>query len=199
MTTIEKNELIADFMEVDAYRSKGKAMCHALQREFGEDEGRVFIEDKELAIYLRKSEDEDITVSDDFLVARAYQQGWVDEIAYMPYHKSWDLLMPVITKVHNDISYLLDGTEENFIGDLSIAIIDTDIIRAWATVAESIRWYMKHKYPFKEGDDYWTIERGGVVWSCWDEQSEDMHTADSTYYSTSKEAIEAFNSLSTNK
>ena len=32
----------------------------------------------------------------------------------------------------------------------------------------------KNKYPFNEGDDYWTIENGEVVWSCWDDISEEL-------------------------
>lgn len=30
-------------------------------------------------------------------------------------------------------------------------------------------------YPFDEGDDYWVIEDGKVVWSCWDDISEEYH------------------------
>ena len=30
------------------------------------------------------------------------------------------------------------------------------------------------KYPFNEGDDYWTVENGEVVWSCWDDVSEEL-------------------------
>ena len=30
------------------------------------------------------------------------------------------------------------------------------------------------KYPFNEGDDYWTIENSEVVWSCWDDVSEEL-------------------------
>ena len=33
----------------------------------------------------------------------------------------------------------------------------------------------RSRYPFNEGDDYWTIEDGRVVWSCWDWVSEQMH------------------------
>jgi hypothetical protein len=33
-------------------------------------------------------------------------------------------------------------------------------------------------YPFDEGDDYWTIEDGEVIWSCWDDQSEELHDDD---------------------
>ena len=31
------------------------------------------------------------------------------------------------------------------------------------------------KYPFNEGDDYYTIEGNDIVWSCWDEVSEEIH------------------------
>jgi hypothetical protein len=34
---------------------------------------------------------------------------------------------------------------------------------------------MEKKYPFKEGDDYWTIENGEIIWSCWDYVSEQLH------------------------
>ena len=32
-----------------------------------------------------------------------------------------------------------------------------------------------NKYPFNEGDDYYTIEDGEIIWSCWDDVSEQMH------------------------
>ena len=56
----------------------------------------------------------------------------------------------------------------------------------------------KNKYPFEEGDDYWTIEENDtntgleVVWSCWDEVSEEIHddNPDMVYYKTEKEAYE---------
>ena len=32
-----------------------------------------------------------------------------------------------------------------------------------------------NKYPFNEGDDYWTIEEGTAILSCWDDQSEEFH------------------------
>ena len=46
----------------------------------------------------------------------------------------------------------------------------------------------KSKYPFEEGDDYYTIEDGKVVWSCWDDVSEEMHTPDTKYFHTEIEA-----------
>ena len=44
------------------------------------------------------------------------------------------------------------------------------------------------KYPFSEGDDYYTIENCEVVWSCWDDESEKLHTPDKRYFATEQEA-----------
>lgn len=46
------------------------------------------------------------------------------------------------------------------------------------------------KYPFNEGDDYYTIEDGEVIWSCWDEMSEELHNdnPNKQYFKTKKEA-----------
>jgi hypothetical protein len=44
------------------------------------------------------------------------------------------------------------------------------------------------KYPFSEGDDYYTIDKGEVVWSCWDDVSEELHTPNKKYFATEKEA-----------
>lgn len=45
-------------------------------------------------------------------------------------------------------------------------------------------------YPFNEGDDYYTIENGEVVESCWDDVSEDMHdyNPNKIYFKTKEEA-----------
>lgn len=46
------------------------------------------------------------------------------------------------------------------------------------------------KYPFKEGDDYYTIDGNDIVWSCWDDQSEDLHTNEKVYFKSVKDAKE---------
>lgn len=50
-------------------------------------------------------------------------------------------------------------------------------------------------YPFSEGDDYWTVEDGEVVWSCWDEQSEELFRENpyQEYFETEEEAINSLN------
>tara|TARA_B100001063_G_C16680736_1_gene511599 strand:- start:419 stop:730 length:312 start_codon:yes stop_codon:yes gene_type:complete len=56
----------------------------------------------------------------------------------------------------------------------------------------------KGQYPFQEGDDYWTIEKGRVVWSCWDDISEQMHdeNPNKAYYKSQREAVKQLNKKS---
>ena len=51
------------------------------------------------------------------------------------------------------------------------------------------------EYPFKEGDDYYTIEDDLVIWFCWDHVSEEIHndTPNKKYFSNSKDAKEYLN------
>jgi hypothetical protein len=46
----------------------------------------------------------------------------------------------------------------------------------------------KPSYPFSEGDDYYTIEDGDIVHSCWDDVSEELYTPDRKYFATEEEA-----------
>ena len=38
-----------------------------------------------------------------------------------------------------------------------------------------MRTIEREEYPFNDGDDYWTVEGNAVIYSCWDEASEEMH------------------------
>lgn len=49
----------------------------------------------------------------------------------------------------------------------------------------------KAKFPFSEGDDYYTIDGADVVWSCWDDISEELHYEGKLYFAT-KEQAEAY-------
>lgn len=51
--------------------------------------------------------------------------------------------------------------------------------------------FNKH-YPFNEGDDYWTVEDGEVVWSCWDQTSEELfdENPNKKYFTTEEKAEE---------
>jgi hypothetical protein len=51
------------------------------------------------------------------------------------------------------------------------------------------------EYPFEEGDHYWTIEDGKVVWSCWDNISEELfrENPDQEYFETEEGAKNSLN------
>lgn len=78
----------------------------------------------------------------------------------------------VITKTFNDLSHC-----NNFI---------EYIHRTKGYMLDEL-WH-KGGYPFKEGDDYWTIEDGVVVYSCWDEQSEEMFNPYKIYFTSESDA-----------
>jgi len=52
-------------------------------------------------------------------------------------------------------------------------------------------------YPFKEGDDYYTIEDNKIVWSCWDNISEEFYRDDPNrlLFETKEQAQEYINKL----
>jgi hypothetical protein len=45
------------------------------------------------------------------------------------------------------------------------------------------------RFPFEEGEHYFTIETNTIVESCWDAQSEELYKADKMYFKTMNEAI----------
>ena len=51
------------------------------------------------------------------------------------------------------------------------------------------------KYPFEEGDTYYTIDNGEWVESCWDDVSEEMHdeNPDKKYYKSMNLESEVLN------
>tara|TARA_R110002020_G_scaffold393965_1_gene604038 strand:- start:1492 stop:2040 length:549 start_codon:yes stop_codon:yes gene_type:complete len=126
----------------------------------------------------------------------------------IPYHTSWDWLMSVIEKL--EAEWTQDGFFEFRIhADRTVIVSSQDFYEllhqdggnklenTYGAVIEFIEHYnfnskSKKTYPFNEGDDYWTIENNEIVWSCWDEMSEEMYDENpNTKLFTSKEkAIE---------
>jgi hypothetical protein len=112
MNKVESNDLIAEFMGVEAYASKDKLFAHTIQK--GEDEGMIFMTDEEAVKYHRDQiEGGDPDVSDEFILDEAYTHGYLDGYAYIPYHDSWSLLMPVVNKC-------MDVQQENHEIDMEI-------------------------------------------------------------------------------
>ena len=72
--------------------------------------------------------------------------------------------------------------------------VDELIKSVYEAVVEFIKEHNK-QYPFQEGDDYWTIEKGRVVWSCWDDISEQIHddNPNKAYYKSQRDAVKQLN------
>jgi len=100
----------------------------------------------------------------------------------------------------NLIGVELTEQEADFILDELYEHHDPQIGICWDTISiyihqfENEREDKKHrelmKYPFEEGDDYWTIDDGEVTWSCWDQVSEELHDLNpkKIYFTTEQEA-----------
>ena len=118
-------------------------------------------------------------------------------IAPMQFHTSWDWLMPVVKKI--DDMLLLDDDEVNdAVNRVHNAVLLFDIDNTYDAVVEFIKEYndgchqtYNDRYPFNEGDDYWVVEDGDLVWGVWDDISEEIHdeSPDRIYF-TEEEAID---------
>ena len=125
----------------------------------------------------------------------------------LAYHISWDWLMPVVEKINllDDYRYtfliasmdtqIVDNITNDVIVEVSCKHSVDELIKSvYEAVVEFIKEHNK-QYPFQEGDDYWTIEKGRVVWSCWDDISEQIHddNPNKAYYKSQRDAVKQLN------
>ena len=105
-------------------------------------------------------------------------------VSDLEYHTSWDWLMPVVQKCF-DTQEPTEG-QHYFINE-SLLTMDIEVV--YDRVVEFIKAHKK--YPFNEGDDYWVVEDGDLVWGVWDDISEEIHdeSPDRIYF-TEEEAID---------
>ena len=96
----------------------------------------------------------------------------------MKYDTSWDWLMPVVEEIKN-----MSGQ-----GVLMMEL-GLPIEHVYERVVQFIKEHKK--YPFNEGDDYWSVEDGELVWGVWDDVSEEMHDENpNREYFTEEEAVD---------
>ena len=102
----------------------------------------------------------------------------------LEYHKSWDWLMPVVDKC-------LSQSDDTMLGVWSRVHESLATCNINAVYYAVVNFITYNKYPFEEGDEYWTLEDGDLVWSIWDDASEDMHdeNPERKYY-TENEVLE---------
>lgn len=53
------------------------------------------------------------------------------------------------------------------------------------------------KYPFEEGDIYYTIEDNAIVESVWDSVSEELHTSTTQYFASLEKAEQSHPNIKT--
>ncbi|MHA2218076.1 MAG: hypothetical protein ACXACY_19245 [Candidatus Hodarchaeales archaeon] len=128
---------------------------HVFQTKKGK--GKVFITDEDMAKHLRTlSEDGEPDVSDEFLIEEAYMLNEIDQVAYTPYIRSWDLLIPVVEKIETlgyPVTIWIEGVSiESASSGKNITIQnletckETDkLTRCFKAVVEFIKWYNENK------------------------------------------------------
>ena len=110
------------------------------------------------------------------------------------YHDDWNWLYKVIAKCKGELTEITEENKNKW-GDMAYDSIQNTLINisgideTYDAVLVFITLYNHNRYPFTEGDDYWTIEHNLVIWSCWDDISEELHTPYSTYYKTKEDAV----------
>jgi uncharacterized protein YpuA (DUF1002 family) len=68
----------------------------------------------------------------------------------------------------------------------------------WDIIENYIQQHIDNRqYPFQEGDEYWTIENGEIIWSIWDSVSEELYIENpqKKYFATDQEALEYLKSI----
>lgn len=159
-TTIENNKMIAEFMGLELEETLSGKMVYAIEINSNNP---------------KKTND----IKTDFF-----------EVDELKYHLSWDWLMPVAQKCREEINKYKIIPQEMGSDKIIKGLFIIDMNYLYKAVIGFIYWYNENKYPFKEGDDYYTIEKDVVVWSCWDDVSEEVHdeNPDKVYFLTKEDA-----------
>lgn len=63
----------------------------------------------------------------------------------MKYHNDWNWIMPVTREVYDRISPVAGDTQTEVIGELTIALLEEDVIDVFRAVVEAIKWYNENK------------------------------------------------------
>ena len=115
------------------------------------------------------------------------------------YYLNWNILMEVVEKIADKYGDTITLEIRNnkprvtIIGKgipfLAYTPDDNNTTPIQLMYASLLKIIAMKKYPFNEGDDYWTIEDGVVVHSCWDDISEQLYDANPNqkYFATEEE------------
>jgi len=130
---------------------------------------------------------------EDFVNPAHKIKGWINETNFSNlYKEDWDVLMELVRKITTNTKFQNDYPDNSLFWDAYNSISKEDTFDACVSF---LQWLKKNNYPFNEGDDYFTIENGKIIKSCWDAVSEELHDENPSkkYYSTFEKANEALN------
>ena len=121
------------------------------------------------------------------------------------YHTSWEWLMPVVDKIEKELEEefrvvifeeecsIYQKTKDQKLQSSFECVVEAfSTSKIEATYNAVVQFIKDHKatYPFNEGDDYWVVEDGMLIYSCWDDVSEEIHDENpNTKYLTEEEAL----------
>lgn len=81
------------------------------------------------------------------------------------------------------VGFTVDTFDSGY--DIGMSDLDMDMVIYLLGEIEEINLvYYEGGYPFNEGDDYWVIEDNTIVWSCWDEISEQLFDSNRIYFTS---------------
>lgn len=166
MNALEISNLIADFLGIDR---EGRFTAYVIQQ--GEDKGKIFTDESTLVNYIRENDESLKDNSDDYVIAEAYHQGFIDDIAYLDID-SWDVIIPAVKKIErliweqDNLNGLINnvGSAIWVQGQWTIAI-HPDMEQLQKDVVMFIEGYNKQLKPELEFDE--ESESDGVEFEIW--------------------------------
>ena len=115
------------------------------------------------------------------------------------YYLNWNILMEVVDRLTAQEVYTIRlefGYDKNKVrvkseGKAEVCYKADNGTAIELLYTSLLKVIEQKKYPFNEGDDYWSIVDGDVVHSCWDDVSEEIYddNPNRKYFSSETEAI----------
>lgn len=115
------------------------------------------------------------------------------------YYLNWNILMEVVERIAEEYGDTISLEIRNDIPRVTIkgkgipfiayTPDDKNTTLIQVLYASLLKIIEMKRYPFNEGDDYWTIEEGVVMRSTWDDVSEELYDANPNqqYFATEEE------------
>jgi len=148
-----------------------------------------------------------------FFGKRVMSSGmFIEDIAtskMFDFRNDWNMLMLVVNEIEslgysvNQSSSMIyvNGDKGVYVKSVDVGFNVTRIQALYKVCLSFIRIYNQdnedkasgwdNRFPFEDGDDYYVVENNDIIWSCWDDMSEEIHDAypNKVYYKSVGEAV----------